>query len=62
MGEKSFVKIIFMICINKQDFSNFADIFSFLTQIYSNNSNLDRLVKVKSYDEFMNIMISLYKE
>lgn len=51
-----------MICINKQDFSNFADIFSFLTQIYSNNSNLDRLVKVKSYDEFMNIMISLYKE
>lgn len=62
LWEKSFVKIIFMICINKQDFSNFADIFSFLTQIYSNNSNLDRLVKVKSYDEFMNTMISLYKE
>lgn len=59
--EKSFVKIIFMVCINKQDFSNFANIFSFLTQIYSNNSNLDRLVKVKSYDEFMDTMISLYE-
>lgn len=55
------VKIIFMVCINKRDFSNFSDVFSFLAGTCSDEINLDRLVNVASYDEFMNTMISLYE-
>lgn len=55
------VRIIFMVCINKRDFSNFSDVFSFLAGTCSDDENLERLVNVKSYDEFMNTIIALYE-
>lgn len=54
------VKIIFMFCINKLDFSNFSDVFSFLAGTCSDDSNLTCLVNASSYQAFMKSIAALY--
>lgn len=54
------VKIIFMFCINKLDFSSFSDVFSFLAGTCSDDRNLESLVSSSTYQEFMNHMTSMY--
>lgn len=55
------VKVIFMFCINKLDFSAFSDVFSFLAGTCSDDNNLEQLARSKSYKEFMKNIIALYQ-
>lgn len=53
------VNIIFMLAIQEDDRPIFRDIFDFVTEIISDNRYLHALVSTKSYQEFIDLLVSL---
>lgn len=56
------VNIIFMLAICDEDTVLFKDIFSFVTDFINNPQNVRALMNVKSYEEFMDMMLSFLAE
>ena len=52
------VNIIFMLAIQEDDRTLFRDIFDFVTQIISNTHYLQALLTTKTYQEFIDLLLS----
>lgn len=55
------VNIIFMLAINIRDRLFLKDIFDFITEVISEESKLKTLLEVKTYDQFIETLISFVK-
>ena len=54
---KQQVNIIFLLTINKSERKVFNDMFDALTTILSEETNLDKLIRANSFEEFINILV-----
>jgi len=52
------VNVVFMLAINEEDRILFRDIFDLVTEIISGNKSFQSLLSTKTYDEFINLLIS----
>jgi lichenan operon transcriptional antiterminator len=55
------VHIIFLLAINIRDRLFFKDIFDFITEVIVNEQNLKKILYVKTFDEFIDTLISFVK-
>lgn len=55
-GQK--VNIIFLLAINSKDRLFFRNIFDFITEVISDTTKLKKILRTKSYDEFMDLLVS----
>lgn len=52
------VNVVFMLAINEEDRILFRDIFDFVTEIILDQKNFQKLLKTKTYEEFIDLFIS----
>jgi lichenan operon transcriptional antiterminator len=55
------VNIVFLLAINARDRLFFKDIFDFITKIISDNHNLKIILEAKTFDRFIDILVSFAK-
>lgn len=55
------VNIVFMIAISDDFRSLFTDVFDFITELIGNEKTLSELINVKSYTEFIQYILKIYK-
>lgn len=55
------VNIVFLLAINIRDRLFFKDIFDFITEVISDDRSLMMLLEAKTYDEFVDILVSFAK-
>lgn len=53
------VNIVFMLAINEEDRMLFRDIFDFVTEIVINKTYMQSLLKAKTYEDFIDFLISV---
>lgn len=58
---QSKIKLIFCITLSKEDFLEFQNIFSFLTNICMDGTSIDLLINSKDYNEFVENILKLYE-
>ncbi len=54
------VNLVFMLAINESDKVLFKDIFDFITRIVSDDSKLDKILTVKTFVDFLDLLISYF--
>lgn len=59
---KNTVNIVFLLAICEEDNLLFQDIFSFVTEFIADVKNMPALLSAKTYEEFLNTMISFFPE
>ncbi len=52
------VNFVFMLAINEEDRILFRDIFDFVTEIILNKKYFEALLKTKTYEDFINLLIT----
>jgi lichenan operon transcriptional antiterminator len=55
------VNIVFLLAINARDRPFFKDIFDFITEIISDEHNLKVILEAKTFDRFIDILVSFAK-
>lgn len=50
------INIIFVICLTKEDFPLFRDLFSLVTHFLSDEKNMQKLLSVSNYNEFIEVL------
>jgi Transcriptional antiterminator len=58
-GDK-YVKLVAMLCFNVEQRHVFHEVFDPITTIFSNRSNIERLIKCKDYYSFIEAMVEMY--
>jgi lichenan operon transcriptional antiterminator len=56
------VNIVFLLAINTRDRLFFKDIFDFITEIISDEHNLKIILEAKTFDKFINILVSFARQ
>lgn len=56
------VNIIFTIALARDDYPEFQNIFSFLTSICIDPNSMSLLSSAGTYEEFMNVLMTLYEK
>lgn len=54
------VNLVFMLSLCEEDKDSFSDIFEFITRILKDDAIFQRIINVKSFHEFIHVLLSLY--
>lgn len=54
------VNLVFMLSLKEEDRDLFSDIFEFITQILKDEHIFKKIMSIKTYDEFINSLVSFY--
>lgn len=54
------VNLIFMLSLREEDRDLFSDIFEFITQILKDETIFKKIMNIKTFDEFINSLVSFY--
>ena len=54
------VYLVFLLSLKEEDRDLFSDIFEFITQILKDEHIFKKIMSIKTYDEFINSLVSFY--
>lgn len=54
------VNLIFMLSLKEEDRDLFSDIFAFITRILKDETIFKKIMSIKTFDEFINLLVSFY--
>lgn len=54
------VNLVFMLSLKEEDKELFSDIFEFITKIIKDPQTFGRIMKASTFNDFINILVSLY--